>query len=57
MIVHSELGMSSEDVVQSLPTEGGEVKRLSSAISDEDKMDKVIEDYPRPAAVVGVSVL
>ena len=40
MIVHSELGMSSEDVVQSLPTEGGEAEILSSVISDEDKMDK-----------------
>ncbi|XWS14522.1 hypothetical protein CRYUN_Cryun35bG0017100 [Craigia yunnanensis] len=56
-IVQSELGMSSEDVVQSLPTEGGEADRLSSVIFYEDKMDKVIEDYPRPAAVVGVSVL
>ena len=39
-IVHSELGMSPEDVFQSLPTEGGEAEILSSVISDEDKMDK-----------------
>ncbi|KAG4148008.1 hypothetical protein ERO13_D05G259700v2 [Gossypium hirsutum] len=56
-LVHSELGMSSRDEVQSLPTEGGEATTLSPAISVEDKMDKGIEDYPRPAAVVGVSVL
>ncbi|TYH18517.1 hypothetical protein ES288_A05G277800v1 [Gossypium darwinii] len=56
-IVHSELGMSSRDEVQSLPTEGGEATTLSSAISVEDRMDKGIEDYPRPAAIVGVSVL
>ncbi|PPS05194.1 hypothetical protein GOBAR_AA15477 [Gossypium barbadense] len=55
-IVHSELGMSSRDEVQSLPTEGGEATTLSSAISVEDRMDKGIEDYPRPAAIVGVSV-
>lgn len=56
-IVHSELGMSSRGEVQSLPTEGGEATTLSSAISVEDRMDKGIEDYPRPAAIVGVSVL
>lgn len=56
-LVHSELGMSSRDEVQSLPTEGGEATTLSSAISVEDRMDKGIEDYPRPAAIVGVSVL
>ncbi|XVF36034.1 hypothetical protein REPUB_Repub19eG0023500 [Reevesia pubescens] len=56
-MVHPELGISSEDVVQSPPTEGGEADILSSVLSDEDKMDKGIEDYPRPTAVVGVSVL
>ncbi|XVE94630.1 hypothetical protein REPUB_Repub02eG0025400 [Reevesia pubescens] len=56
-IVHSELGKNSEDVVQSLPSEGGEADILSSVNSDEYKMDKGIEDYPRPTAVVGVSVL
>lgn len=49
--------MSSRDEVLSLPTEVGKATTLSSAISVEDKMDKGIEDYPRPAAVVGVSVL
>ncbi|GMI90667.1 hypothetical protein HRI_002736000 [Hibiscus trionum] len=56
-IEHSESEMSSRDEVQSLPAESGEAGILSSAISSEDKMDKGIEDYPRPAAVVGVSVL
>ncbi|KAK8580016.1 hypothetical protein V6N12_070306 [Hibiscus sabdariffa] len=52
-VVHSESEMSSSDEVQSLPTESHEAGTLSSAISGEDKMDKGIEDYPRPAAVVG----
>ncbi|KAK6256808.1 hypothetical protein QUC31_000267 [Theobroma cacao] len=56
-IVNSELGMSSEDLVQSSPAEGGEADIIYSVISDEDKIDRGIEDYPRPTAVVGASVL
>ncbi|OMO75246.1 hypothetical protein COLO4_26223 [Corchorus olitorius] len=54
--INSEVGTSSEDI-QSLPTEGGEADISSSIASDEDKIDKGLEDYPRPTAVVGVSVL
>lgn len=49
--------MSSEDLVQSSPAEGGEADIIYSVISDEDKIDRGIEDYPRPTAVVGASVL
>ncbi|KAE8682149.1 putative GTP-binding protein OBGC2 [Hibiscus syriacus] len=52
-IVHSKLEMSSSDELESLPTESD----MGSAIYGDDKMDKGIEDYPRPAGVVGVSVL
>ncbi|KDO84707.1 hypothetical protein CISIN_1g011645mg [Citrus sinensis] len=55
--VTSETELSSEDAVKSLSTEGGEADLLSSVTSVKDKRDKEIEDYPRPLAVVGVSVL
>lgn len=53
----SEPEMMSEDAVQSLLTGDGSADKLSSPISNEDKKDKEIEDYPRALAVVGVSVL
>lgn len=55
--VTSETELSSEDEVKSLSTEGGEADLLSSLTSVKHKRDKEIEDYPRPLAVVGVSVL
>ncbi|KAK9220356.1 hypothetical protein WN943_009006 [Citrus x changshan-huyou] len=55
--VTSETELSSEDAVKSLSTEGGEADLLSSVTSVKDKRDKELEDYPRPLAVVGVSVL
>lgn len=47
---------SDDDALQSLTTEGGHAD-VSPGISSKDKKDKEIEDYPRPLAVVGVSVL
>ncbi|XP_030950650.1 probable GTP-binding protein OBGC2 isoform X2 [Quercus lobata] len=48
---------SDDDALQSLTTEGGRADVSSPGISSKDKKDKEIEDYPRPLAVVGVSVL
>ncbi|KAK4552165.1 hypothetical protein RGQ29_032135 [Quercus rubra] len=48
---------SDDDALQSLTTEGGHADVSSLGISSKDKKDKEIEDYPRPLAVVGVSVL
>ncbi|KAL4650080.1 hypothetical protein ACB092_01G061000 [Castanea dentata] len=48
---------SDDDALQSLTTEGGHADVSSPGISSKDKKDKEIEDYPRPLAVVGVSVL
>lgn len=55
--VTSETELSLEDTVKSFSTEGGKEDLLSSGTSVKDKRDKEIEDYPRPLAVVGVSVL
>ncbi|XP_031269140.1 probable GTP-binding protein OBGC2 isoform X2 [Pistacia vera] len=55
--VTSETGMSSEDAVQSLSTESSKENISSSGTANKDKREKDIEDYPRPLAVVGVSVL
>ncbi|KAL5778089.1 hypothetical protein ACOSP7_011015 [Xanthoceras sorbifolium] len=53
-----ETEMSSEDAVQSLSSiEGAKEDIFSPGASNKDKKDKEIEDYPRPLAVVGVSVL
>lgn len=47
---------STGEAIQSLPSgEGANVR--SSDFNDKDRKDKEIEDYPRPLAVVGVSVL
>lgn len=43
----------AESPVQSVSDEG----ELRNVISNEDKKIKEIEEYPRPVAVVGVSVL
>ncbi|XP_065621198.1 probable GTP-binding protein OBGC2 isoform X2 [Quercus suber] len=48
---------SDDDALQSLTTEGGHADVSSTGISSKDKKDEEIEDYPRPLAVVGVSVL
>ncbi|XP_038981945.1 probable GTP-binding protein OBGC2 [Phoenix dactylifera] len=42
---------------QELSTESKDVHILSSGASKEESKDKGIEDYPRPLAVVGASVL
>lgn len=55
--VTSETELRSEDTVLSLSTEGGEEDPQPSGTSNKDKTDKELEDYPRPLAVVGVSVL
>ncbi|KAJ0087372.1 hypothetical protein Patl1_09224 [Pistacia atlantica] len=55
--VTSETGTSSEDAVQSLSTESSKENISSSGTANKDKREKDIEDYPRPLAVVGVSVL
>ncbi|KAK4860044.1 hypothetical protein QYF36_016281 [Acer negundo] len=52
-----ETEMRSEDAVQSLSSEGAKEDILSPETSNKDKKDREIEDYPRPLAVVGVSVL
>ncbi|GKV46968.1 hypothetical protein SLEP1_g53923 [Rubroshorea leprosula] len=46
--------MSYEVAVNSLSTEVGKAYISSSEISHEEK-DKIIEDYPRPAAVETLS--
>ncbi|KAJ6681112.1 GTP-BINDING PROTEIN OBGC2-RELATED [Salix koriyanagi] len=55
--VTSEPKMMLEDAVHSLSTEDGSTDKLSPQITNEDKGDREIEDYPSPLAVVGVSVL
>ncbi|CAK7346298.1 unnamed protein product [Dovyalis caffra] len=55
--VPSEPKITSKGVVHSLSTEDGSEDKLSPQITNEDKRDKEIEDYPRPLAVLGVSVL
>ncbi|KAG6785728.1 hypothetical protein POTOM_007309 [Populus tomentosa] len=55
--VPSEPKMTSKDAVHSFSTEDGNADKLPSQITNEDKKDKELEDYPRPLAVVGVSVL
>ncbi|XP_044510304.1 probable GTP-binding protein OBGC2 [Mangifera indica] len=55
--VTSEPETSSEDAVQSLSTESSKENIFSSGTANKDKREKAIEDYPRPLAVVGVSVL
>ncbi|GAV82638.1 GTP1_OBG domain-containing protein/MMR_HSR1 domain-containing protein [Cephalotus follicularis] len=55
--VPSEPGTFSGDAIQSLPSEGGAADKSSLGSFIKDKMDKGIEDYPCPLAVVGVSVL
>ncbi|KAL6316571.1 hypothetical protein AAG906_018274 [Vitis piasezkii] len=47
----------TEDAMQSLPSDSEGANVLSSDFPDKDRKDKEIEDYPRPLAVVGVSVL
>ncbi|XP_034677181.1 probable GTP-binding protein OBGC2 [Vitis riparia] len=48
---------STEDAMQSLPSDSEGANVLSLDFPDKDRKDKEIEDYPRPLAVVGVSVL
>ncbi|KAJ6412092.1 hypothetical protein OIU84_005202 [Salix udensis] len=55
--VTSEPKMMLEDAVHSLSTEDGSTDKLSPQITNKDKRDREIEDYPCPLAVVGVSVL
>ncbi|XP_057975816.1 probable GTP-binding protein OBGC2 isoform X2 [Malania oleifera] len=55
--VPSQPGMSSEDADQTLSTESERANIISSEISNKDNKIKEIEDYPRPLAVVGASVL
>lgn len=55
--VTSEPETSSEDAEQSLSTESSKENIFSSGTANKDKREKAIEDYPRPLAVVGVSVL
>lgn len=48
----------SKDAIQSMPpTAGSKDTTLSVETFTDDKKDKELEDYPRPLAVVGVSVL
>lgn len=49
--------IKSEDAHQSISANGDHTDNLSSETSDEDRRIKEIEEYPRPLAVVGVSVL
>lgn len=48
---------SSKDALQSLSSKDGPADLSFPGIYSRDKKDKEIEDYPRPLAVVGVSVL
>ncbi|KAL6207512.1 hypothetical protein ACLB2K_018470 [Fragaria x ananassa] len=48
---------STSDTTQPLPTEGGNPDVPSSGVRSRDRKEKGIEDYPRPIAIVGVSVL
>ncbi|KAL5557955.1 hypothetical protein UlMin_034166 [Ulmus minor] len=49
--------ISSDAEVKPLSPEGVDAILHSSGVLEEDRKDKQIEDYPRPLAVVGVSVL
>ncbi|CAL8995635.1 unnamed protein product [Prunus brigantina] len=53
----SEPETSSTGAVQQLSSEGGNADGSSPRVLTKDKKDKDIEDYPRPLAIVGVSVL
>ncbi|KAL8148626.1 putative GTP-binding protein OBGC2 isoform X1 [Apium graveolens] len=54
----AQVDVNSEDILQSLSPSNMEQKdNLSSEIFDKDRRIKEIEEYPRPNAVVGVSVL
>lgn len=48
---------STVDTAQPLSTEGGHADVSSSGVPNKDRKEKGIEDYPRPIAIVGVSVL
>lgn len=48
---------STLDTAQTLSTEGGNADVPSSGVPSRDRKEKGIEDYPRPIAIVGVSVL
>lgn len=48
---------STSDTTQPLPTEGENPDVPSSGVRSRDRKEKGIEDYPRPIAIVGVSVL
>lgn len=48
---------SSKDSVHSEFSEGGNTNEGPLGVSDKDKKDKEIGDYPCPLSVVGVSVL
>lgn len=49
-------GASSEDTTQIVLT-SFEHDNTHPSVSEKNKRDKEIEDYPRPLSVVGVSVL
>ncbi|KAF8410534.1 hypothetical protein HHK36_003065 [Tetracentron sinense] len=55
--VPSEPEMDSEEAVQSLSIESEHGNMPSLVSPNKDRKEKEIEDYPRPLAVVGVSVL
>lgn len=48
---------TSKDSVHSESSEGGTTNEGPVGVSDKNKKDKEIGDYPRPLSVVGVSVL
>lgn len=53
-----QVDLNLEDTLQSRSSSNTEQKdNLSSEISDKARRIKEIEEYPRPNAVVGVSVL
>ena len=54
----AQVDLNSEDTLQSPSSSNMEQKdNLSSEISEKARRIKEIEEYPRPNAVVGVSVL
>lgn len=53
----SEAEASTESTIKSLYPERGSEEICASDIPAGDGKEKQIEDYPRPLAVVGVSVL
>lgn len=55
--ITSQAETNSEDAHQSVSADRDHTDDLSSEIPDEDRRVKEIEEYPRPLAVVGVSVL